>query len=308
MVYLLFALALLLVWWLIDRSLKKQFLPYLKWPALIMIAILASVDIFYWVETDRLINAHECCSACNTTQQGLESSCSQCCISYTSPGGSCTLNNIIINHGVYVSGNESTLAFADNNYYVVMNNVANSGTYNLTANYTCTSAPNMLYFKGRSDMLNRTKILINNTATGLWNTLYSFDASATDYVNNADVSGISVLNADNTVLVQVETTDSSINTAYLYLDELKLTNPITNKMYCSNTTDTGSIMAYHYAEYEIMPLFVNMLPYIAIAVGFGMVIQYILFLYKTAQYGSEYDNEDGLDESRRKGNNNNNKE
>jgi hypothetical protein len=46
---------LVFLWYLADKSLKNNFLPYLKWPALIFAMYFIGFDIYYNMEYNRII-------------------------------------------------------------------------------------------------------------------------------------------------------------------------------------------------------------------------------------------------------------
>lgn len=59
MIYLVFGLLLCLLWYLADKNLKGQFLPYLKWPALIFALFFVGYDIYYNIQLERIIHIDE---------------------------------------------------------------------------------------------------------------------------------------------------------------------------------------------------------------------------------------------------------
>lgn len=59
MIYLIFGMLLLLLWHLADKGLKKDFLPYLKWPALVFALYFVSFDIYYNIQLERIIHIDE---------------------------------------------------------------------------------------------------------------------------------------------------------------------------------------------------------------------------------------------------------
>jgi len=59
MIFILAAIAFGFLWYLADRYLKNDFLPYLKWSAPILIVLLVAMDVFLFVETERMLYARE---------------------------------------------------------------------------------------------------------------------------------------------------------------------------------------------------------------------------------------------------------
>lgn len=57
MIFLYLALLFGFAWWLTDKYLGENFLPYLKYAALIFIGILIAVDAYMFIETERFYNA-----------------------------------------------------------------------------------------------------------------------------------------------------------------------------------------------------------------------------------------------------------
>ena len=55
MIYLLFGGLLLLLWYLADKNLKNDFLPYLKWPALLFALYFIGFDLYYNIELNKII-------------------------------------------------------------------------------------------------------------------------------------------------------------------------------------------------------------------------------------------------------------
>lgn len=54
-----FALMLFGLWYLGDKKLGPQFVSWLKYPSLAFILVLAAVDIFFMIETQRLIEVRQ---------------------------------------------------------------------------------------------------------------------------------------------------------------------------------------------------------------------------------------------------------
>jgi hypothetical protein len=55
-------------------------------------------------------------------------------------------------------------------------------------------------------------------------------------------------------------------------------------MYGKQTVDSGTVMAYHYAESGMMELLVQMLPEFAIFLGSVFILQYVYLLYMSVMH------------------------
>jgi hypothetical protein len=60
-------------------------------------------------------------------------------------------------------------------------------------------------------------------------------------------------------------------------------------MYAKQDIDSGTIMAYHWTEYEAMPIITGMLQYLLMFVGFTLLIQYLWMVYYYNTYGKKED-------------------
>lgn len=59
MILFVFGLMFALLWYIADRNLKDQFLPYLKWPAAIFICIFLLTDVYLQIETGRMMEVRK---------------------------------------------------------------------------------------------------------------------------------------------------------------------------------------------------------------------------------------------------------
>lgn len=75
--------------------------------------------------------------------------------------------------------------------------------------------------------------------------------------------------------------DNGITYSY-WNDEMNTTTETT--LFGRQDEDSGTIMAYHWAEYEVMPLLIMMLPYVALFVAAMFGLQYLYLWWRTTYY------------------------
>jgi hypothetical protein len=260
------------LWYVADKQLKQRFNPYLKWGALAMIFLFVFFDGFMFLETERLINAHECCSNCADNSTG---ECEQCCISYISNSMCGNLSEIVI-AGTQTTGNNKSLLERDDDIVTIMLNMQKP-IYIMDVNISCPS--NTLMFKGKSDT-DTNEISIYNGSS--WITIYTFGNSTEYYEQIIDISAYQYI-FNNTMRFRVESKDDgSQSTMFAYFDQLNTVTPVTHKMYCDDTGDTAAIMAYHYIEYPIIVVIMDLLPFLAIFVVLVFGYQILTIMYDNA--------------------------
>lgn len=279
MILFMFAGVLILLWYLADKYLKENFYAHLKWGSLVLIGLFICTEAYMVMEKGNLIAAHECCAdGCNST---VGTECKQCCISYTSPSY-CEIVNLSV-WPAPVSGDNESLVFRDNDYLIVPLDMEGQGTpYDIYVNYTCQHGYEMYYFKGRSD--------VDGNTVGIWNgsgydTFYAYSSSTEDYHQEIDMSGMQYW-FDNTTIVGIRLTSTDYATTddFYYLDQSMLFGQMTNRMYCDDTIDTGTIMAWHYTEYWVMHDWVGAIPWVMMFCTMAVIIQALLMWYDK-EYG-----------------------
>jgi hypothetical protein len=60
---------------------------------------------------------------------------------------------------------------------------------------------------------------------------------------------------------------------------------VVHTMYAKQDEDAGTVMAYHWAEFGVMPYIVMMLPYVAMFVAVTLALQYIYLTWRASYYG-----------------------
>lgn len=274
-----FAAVLGFLWWLADRHLKEKFTGYLKYGSMVLIGLFICTEAYMVMEKGNLIAAHECCAddcGDNATQEPGSLQCEQCCISYTSPSY-CELVNMSV-YPVQIAGDEGSLTFRDNDLLIIPLDVEGQGVaYDVYLNFSCEHGYSMYMFKGKSD--------VDDNTVGIWNgsdydTFYAYGSSADFYTQEIDMSGMQYW-FDNTTLtgIRMTSTDYPTTDQYAYFDQSWLVGSMTNKMYCTDTIDTGTIMAWHYTEYWVMHDWIGAIPWVMMFCTVAIIIQALRMWY-----------------------------
>lgn len=252
MLYLYLALLFGMIWWVADKELKEKFNKPLKYISLVFILIIAMVDVFMFIETERLVYANS-----NSNGTGID---------YIYQTLNCPTSMNLVS-GINISGNINSFCNNGNPYIVQFN--GNVTDLNLVNNYNINMSNNIIIDYKSNDTSNDTYLQYYNGA--IWITLYNLI-----YVTNYTIVQIPTNVSFNSVRLYDVSAGSQ---GTLYISELELqSNKITN-IYGKTSLDTATIVGYHYSEYYVMDLISSMLPEIAMAIIFLAVVQYLLLLY-----------------------------
>lgn len=257
---------------IMDKAFKTELSPVAKYGMFAFAAVFILVDVFMFIETDRLINAHECCQECNETGEAY---CEQCCIAYNSQQTE-YLSNVTIINGSWTDGYRESFDYIDDDIYIV----AGDPDY-VEIHYNFTGVDSYSLINARMGTSEASAMQMDIWDGSNWTVIWSFS----DNWTQNSFAPLSPYIIDNEVRLRVFGTLGVNEEYHAELLTLTYSNPV--YMYCENTADTASIIAWHYTEYSIMPLFINLLPFLAIFAATMICIQYVYIWYKRASNGKE---------------------
>lgn len=254
------------IWYVMNKELKSEFNRYLKYGSLFLIVLLVAIDVFMFIETERMIKVS------NTP------------IQYIMTNEACP-NGMAIVAGTNISGNLNSLCKQDNDTLNVRYTGGGGGVnLDLRFNISATN-PQSVNFMYKSNDSDNDTLMQYNDGSG-WVTFYSL---ATTITNNTYVSiSIPVLYSVNSSLytqIRIYDVAPPASTGMLSIDKLTITDGKVTSIYSSKDIDTGTIVSYHYSEYAVMPLLANVIPALILAIILFMFIQYMMSMYVNQMSG-----------------------
>ena len=271
MIYIILGLLFIAIALGMDKAFRTELSPIVKYGLFAFALVFIIVDVFMFIETDRLINAHECCEECTENDT---ISCDQCCIrfdSYALEG----VDYVQTVQGVYVEGGNRSFDNPDDyNVYMAMGT-----TTEVRIDFYNVPAYNQINVQ--MGTTNDSQMNLDIWTGSNWSTIWTFGGPM---ARNSFVPLNKYIINDT---VQFRVIGTLLPNETYEGDWFMLSTSKPYYMYCSDTADTGTIIAWHYTEYAIIPLFINLLPYLGIFAGLVICIQYVYIWYTRAQDGYE---------------------
>ena len=272
LILLLFAFICLIVWWLSEKSFtddtsKTVLIPGFKMAMLIFAFTLVLVDVYMFVETNRLVMASA-------------NSINGSCVSYIGSQMMYPTSMAAVN-GTLMSGTVASLFQRNDGNVASFNEDVGTPGANISINFTTASNFTTLHFTGRTDEPGATFHVDFITPAGAPATMLAFSDSAGYIDTTVAFNGSAYVNGSN-VTAYVASTGAGNVSSRLYLDWFVLSGTQTYTAYCDNSDDTQTIFIYHRMENDIMLLILNMLPYLGMLIMAIIVIQVIMLVANTA--------------------------
>jgi hypothetical protein len=266
MILLFIAFLCALVYWLADSSFKddvskKALIPGFKVTMLIFAFTLVLVDVYMFVETNRLVMASA-------------NSINGSCVSYIGSQMMYPTSMAAVN-GTLMAGNLASLFQRNDGNVASFNEVVGTPGANISINFTSASNFTTLHFTGRTDEPGATFHVDFITPAGATTTVLAFSDS-TGYIDTTAVfNGSGYVNGSN-VTAYVASTGAGNVSSRLYLDWFVLSGSQTYTAYCDDSEDTQTIFIYHRMENDIMLLLLNMLPFLGMMIMAIILIQVLM--------------------------------
>jgi len=272
MILLFFSFICALIWWLADTNFKGSdvkgtLIPGFKVALLIFAFVLTLVDVYMFVEMNRLV-------------QTSASSINGSCITYTGALMAYP-STITAGAGTVSSGNKDSLAFQnDGNILDMIEDPGNPGI-NLTVLFTGVTNFSNLHFVGMTDEPTANFHVDLQKPDGSWATIYAFSNSSGMTSNMMTVNGTTYTNG-SVVTARILSQQIGNVSSRFKLDWFVLSGTSSYTAYCPTDNDTMNIFIFHNMENSIMLLLLNLLPYLGMLIFALIAIQTVSLLYTYA--------------------------
>lgn len=287
MLFLFLALLFFGVWWIFEHDSENSLIqlgkgsPLIKWFFYAIIASFLLLELFVFIETNRLVEAHSGAGVSCDTNGTV--TCPDCCIhvnTVTADGP----ENLTLVEGGYVAGSISSLQAAyDDDIYIAT--LATQGVaLDLRVNFTGVDSYSAIRFRHRLNTSENLTLYYQLWDGSAWQSFWAGTTTNAWVYQTTEPLNTYIING--TVQMRMYIPSGAINTSDTFeQDYLALTGAGSEKMYCSDTEDTYFLLIVHRTEYGILTFITGNLMWLGMGTGALLVLHYMGMWYNLYRKG-----------------------